>query len=192
MFDIYNKNSSLLEDVKDESIDSIVTEPPYGISYQNNYWDKDLPDKVIWENCFKKIKSGDFGLVFSSIRLIHRLMVDLEDSGFVIKDVLFWSYLNGMPKSRNVGLLIDKEFLFLNSDLAKFCSLNFTKLLSFTFSIAFFISVFSIFIFVFAIVYSVNPKGEFLGIAYFILPNIDSIISEQHIKFGNFSSCFNI
>jgi site-specific DNA-methyltransferase (adenine-specific) len=107
MFQIYNKNSYLLEDIEDNSIDSIITDPPYGISYQNNYWDKDLPNKEIWENGFKKIKRGGFGLVFSSVRLMHRLMVDLEDSGFLIKDVLFWSYLNGMPKSRNVGLLID-------------------------------------------------------------------------------------
>ncbi len=109
MFQIYNKNSYLLEDIEDNYIDSIITDPPYGISYQNNYWDKDLPSKEIWNNSFKKIKPGGFGLVFSSVRLMHRLMVDLEDSGFLIKDVLFWSYLNGMPKSRNVGLLIDSE-----------------------------------------------------------------------------------
>lgn len=109
MFQIYNKSSYSLEDIEYNSIDSIITDPPYGISYQNNYWDKDLPSKEIWENSFKKIKPGGFGLIFSSVRLMHRLMVDLEDSGFLIKDVLFWSYLNGMPKSRNVGLLIDSE-----------------------------------------------------------------------------------
>ncbi|AFM04516.1 DNA modification methylase [Bernardetia litoralis DSM 6794] len=109
MFQLHNKSSYTLEDIEDNSIDAIVTDPPYGISYQNNYWDKDLPSREVWENSFKKIKHGGFGLVFSSVRLMHRLMVDLEDSGFLIKDVLFWSYLNGMPKSRNVGLLIDKE-----------------------------------------------------------------------------------
>lgn len=109
MFQIYNKSSYSLEDIEDDCIDSIITDPPYGISYQNNYWDKDLPDKEIWDNSLKKIKPGGFGLIFSSIRLMHRLMVDLEDSGFLIKDVLFWAYLNGMPKSRNVGLLIDSE-----------------------------------------------------------------------------------
>lgn len=109
MFQIYNKSSYTLEDIANNSVDSIITDPPYGISYQNNYWDKDLPSKEVWENGFKKIKPGGFGLVFSSTRLMHRLMVDLEDSGFLIKDILFWSYLNGMPKSRNVGLLIDSE-----------------------------------------------------------------------------------
>lgn len=109
MLKLYNKNSYGLEDIENNSIDSVITDPPYGISYQNNYWDKDLPKKEIWDNSFKKLKPGSFGLIFSSIRLMHRLMVDLEDSGFLIKNVLFWSYLNGMPKSRNVGLLIDRE-----------------------------------------------------------------------------------
>lgn len=109
MFKIFNKSSYFLEDIENNSIDSIITDPPYGISFQNNYWDKDLPNKEIWKSSLNKIKPGGFGLVFSSVRLMHRLMVDLEDSGFIIRDVLFWSFLNGMPKSRNVGLLIDSE-----------------------------------------------------------------------------------
>jgi len=105
----YNKDCYKLLEIKTASIDSLITDPPYGISYQNNYWDKDLPNKEIWENSFRVLKPGAYGLVFSSIRLMHRLMVDLEDSGFKIKDVLMWGYLNGMPKSRNIGLDIDKE-----------------------------------------------------------------------------------
>jgi site-specific DNA-methyltransferase (adenine-specific) len=60
-------------------------------------------------DCLAVLKPGAFGAVFSSVRLMHRMMVNLEDSGFIIKDVLFWSYLNGMPKSRDVALDIDKE-----------------------------------------------------------------------------------
>ncbi len=93
----------------DNSVDALATDPPYGISYQNNYWDKDLPDKQIWADCLRVLKPGGFGGVFSSVRLMHRLMVDLEDAGFLIKDVIFWTYLNGMPKSRNIALNIDKE-----------------------------------------------------------------------------------
>ncbi|SHO80422.1 DNA methylase N-4/N-6 domain protein [hydrothermal vent metagenome] len=117
---LYNKCSYKLEDIEDNSIDALITDPPYGISYQNNYWDKDLPSKEIWENSFKKLKYGSFGLLFSSVRLMHRLMVDLEDSGFIIKDVLFWSYLNGMPKSRNVGLSIDKELGVESQKIGKY------------------------------------------------------------------------
>lgn len=108
-YSIFNKSCYGLTDIKKNSIDALITDPPYGISYQNNYWDKDLPKRDIWENCIDCLKPGAFGAVFSSIRLMHRLMVDIEDSGFIIKDVLFWSFLNGMPKSRNVALDIDKE-----------------------------------------------------------------------------------
>jgi site-specific DNA-methyltransferase (adenine-specific) len=108
-YQIFNEDSINLKKLDADSIDALVTDPPYGISYQNNEWDKALPDIKIWKECFRTLKPGSFGLVFSSVRLMHRLMVNLEDCGFEIKDVLFWSYLNGMPKSRNIGIDIDKE-----------------------------------------------------------------------------------
>ena len=106
-FKIYPKDCSGLEEIKDCSIDAVITDPPYGISYQNNYWDKSLPDRQVWSDCMRVLKPGAFALVFSSVRLLHRLMVQLEDSGFLIKDILFWVFLNGMPKSRNIALDID-------------------------------------------------------------------------------------
>lgn len=108
-FKIFNKSCYSLSELKNNSIDTVITDPPYGISYQNNYWDKDLPNKQIWQDCIRVVKPGSFCAVFSSVRLMHRLMVDIEDSGFLIKDVMFWAYLNGMPKSRDVALDIDKE-----------------------------------------------------------------------------------
>jgi site-specific DNA-methyltransferase (adenine-specific) len=108
-YKILNKSCYGLTDIDDNSVDAIITDPPYGISYQNNYWDKDLPNKEIWKSCLQKLKPGGFAAIFSSVRLMHRLMVDIEDSGFIIKDVLFWVYLNGMPKSRDIALDIDKE-----------------------------------------------------------------------------------
>ncbi|MEY4927345.1 MAG: hypothetical protein RI894_1781 [Bacteroidota bacterium] len=108
IYDLYSKDCNGLEQVVDSTIHALVTDPPYGIGFQGNYWDKNLPKREIWEGCLRVLKPGAYGLVFSSVRLMHRLMVDLEDSGFIIKDVLMWAYLNGMPKSRNVGLDIDK------------------------------------------------------------------------------------
>jgi site-specific DNA-methyltransferase (adenine-specific) len=108
-YEIFNQSCYGLLPVSDGSIDALITDPPYGISFQNHEWDKALPQKQIWEDSLRVLKNGSFGLVFSSVRLMHRLMVDLEDSGFIIKDVLFWAYLNGMPKSRDVALEIDKE-----------------------------------------------------------------------------------
>lgn len=105
---MYHASCYGLKEVQNESIDALITDPPYGIAYQNHQWDKALPKPQIWEDSLRVLKSGAFGLVFSSVKLMHRLMVNLEDSGFLIKDVLFWAYLNGMPKSREVALDIDK------------------------------------------------------------------------------------
>jgi site-specific DNA-methyltransferase (adenine-specific) len=108
-YKIFNKTCYGLTEIERLSVDALISDPPYGISYQNNYWDKDLPEKKIWSDSLDCLKPGAFGAIFSSVRLMHRLMVDLEDCGFIIKDVLFWSYLNGMPKSRDVALEIDRE-----------------------------------------------------------------------------------
>lgn len=108
-FEIHHKDCYGLEGLEDHSIDALVTDPPYGINFQSHEWDKALPSPVIWQDCQRVMKPGAYGLVFSSIRLMHRLMVDLEDRGFLIRDVVFWTYLNGMPKTRNIGLELDKE-----------------------------------------------------------------------------------
>ncbi len=108
-FTTYHASCYGLPEIVDASVDALITDPPYGIGFQNHAWDKALPDPQIWTDTLRVLKPGAFGLVFSSVRLMHRLMVAIEDAGFDIKDVIFWSYLNGMPKSRDVSLSIDKE-----------------------------------------------------------------------------------
>lgn len=116
-FSIYNHSCYGLKEVLDSSIEALITDPPYGIAYQNKEWDtpkkyaeskKSCPDPQIWRDAMRVMKHGAFGAVFSFPRVMHRVMVDLEDSGFIIKDVLMWVYLNGMPKMQNIGLDIDR------------------------------------------------------------------------------------
>ena len=120
MYKIYNQSCMGLPHNQDDSIDALVTDPPYGIKFQGHDWDKALPNKEIWADSYRVLKPGAFGLVFSSVRLMHRLMVDLEDTGFIIRDVLFWANLNGMPKSRNVGLDIDKELDVASEEVGEY------------------------------------------------------------------------
>jgi len=108
-YNIFNEDCvQCLKKMQDSSIDCVSTDPPYGIGYQAHEWDKAIPEIETWEQVLRVLKPGAFATVFSSVRLMHRMMVGLEDAGFLIKDVLFWSYLNGMPKSRNISLEIDK------------------------------------------------------------------------------------
>ncbi len=105
---IHNESCYGLKKISDSSIDAIVTDPPYGISYQGHEWDKALPDAEIWTDAFRVLKPGGLMLVFSAIRLQHHLTIQIENANFDVKDVLMWGSLNCMPKSRNLGVAIDK------------------------------------------------------------------------------------
>ncbi|TAG45045.1 MAG: hypothetical protein EAZ31_01605, partial [Cytophagia bacterium] len=111
-YKIYNKSCINLDGIEANSIDALITDPPYGISVFNETWDKpkdlDIPNPQIWKDCLRVLKPGAFGLVFSFPRVMHHVMSHLEDNNFIIKDVFFWVYFNGMPKTRNIGLDIDK------------------------------------------------------------------------------------
>ena len=88
-YEIFNQSCYGLSPLSENTLDALITDPPYGISFQNYDWDKSLPQRQIWENSLRVLKSGAFGLVFSSVRLMHRLMVDLEDSGLLLKTYYF-------------------------------------------------------------------------------------------------------
>ena len=92
----------------DDSVDSIVTDPPYGLSFMGRKWDYDVPSKETWEQCFRVLKPGGHLLAFAGTRTQHRMAVNIEDAGFEIRDMIAWVYGSGFPKSQNVGKAIDK------------------------------------------------------------------------------------
>ena len=91
-----------------ESVDAIVTDPPYGLGFMGRKWD-DLPPSLEWaEACYRVLKPGGHIAAFGGTRTWHRLAVAIEDAGFEMRDSLAWLYGSGFPKSMNVSKAIDK------------------------------------------------------------------------------------
>src|SRR5699024_5536120 len=90
------------------SIDAIVTDPPYGLGFMGRKWDG-LPPSLEWaEACYRVLKPGGHIAAFGGTRTWHRLAVAIEDAGFEMRDSLAWLYGSGFPKSHDVGKAIDK------------------------------------------------------------------------------------
>jgi site-specific DNA-methyltransferase (adenine-specific) len=98
-----------LKELDNNSIDSIVTDPPYGLSFMGKKWDYDVPSVEIWQECLRVLKPGGHLLAFAGSRTYHRMAVRIEDAGFDIRDQIMWIYGSGFPKSHNVGNAIDKK-----------------------------------------------------------------------------------
>ena len=98
-----------LKELDDNSIDSIVTDPPYGLSFMGKKWDYDVPSQEIFEECLRVLKPGGHLLSFAGSRTYHRMAVRVEDAGFEIRDQIMWIYGSGFPKSQNISKMIDKK-----------------------------------------------------------------------------------
>jgi len=98
-----------LKELEDNSVDSIVTDPPYGLSFMGKQWDYDVPSQEIWEECIRVLKPGGHLLAFAGSRTYHRMAVRIEDAGFEIRDQIMWVYGSGFPKSMDVGKGVDKK-----------------------------------------------------------------------------------
>jgi len=81
-----------LKELDDNSVDSIVTDPPYGLSFMGKAWDKAVPSVEVWEECLRVLKPGGHLLSFAGTRTQHRMAVNIEDAGFEIRDIIAWVY----------------------------------------------------------------------------------------------------
>jgi DNA modification methylase len=121
----------LLRSLPDNSIDAIVTDPPYGLSpdgrartwddiealrregkgptsgFMNNTWDAGVPGISWARECLRVLKPGGHMIAHSATRTIHRLACAIEDAGFELRDQIGWLHWQGFPKSHNVSIAID-------------------------------------------------------------------------------------
>lgn len=97
-----------LKELPDNSVDSVVTDPPYGLSFMGKKWDYDVPSEKVWRECLRVLKPGGHLLAFAGTRTQHRMAVRIEDAGFEIRDMIAWMYGSGFPKSLDVSKAIDK------------------------------------------------------------------------------------
>ena len=97
----------VLRTLADNSVDSVVTDPPYGLSFMGKRWDYDVPSVDIWRECLRVLKPGGHLLAFAGTRTQHRMAVRIEDAGFEIRDMIAWVYGSGFPKSLDVSKAID-------------------------------------------------------------------------------------
>jgi DNA modification methylase len=105
---LHGNNIDLLKTLPDNSVDSIVTDPPYGLSFMNKKWDYDVPSVELWQEVYRVLKHGGHVLSFGGTRTYHRMVVNMEDAGFEIRDQIMWLYGSGFPKSYNIGKAVDK------------------------------------------------------------------------------------
>ncbi|WP_315807809.1 site-specific DNA-methyltransferase [Pseudomonas sp. C9-3] len=92
----------VLRTIPDNSIDSVVTDPPYGLSFMGKRWDYDVPSVEVWEECLRVLKPGGHLLAFAGTRTQHRMACRIEDAGFELRDMIAWVYGSGFPKSKNL------------------------------------------------------------------------------------------
>ena len=100
-----------LPTIADDYVDSIVTDPPYEISFMGKEWDGSgiAYDTEMWKEVLRVLKPGGHLLSFGATRTHHRMMVAIEDAGFEIRDCLMWLYGTGFPKNHNISKGIDKQ-----------------------------------------------------------------------------------
>jgi hypothetical protein len=101
----------VLKTLPDNSVDSIVTDPPYELGFMGKKWDSSgiAYDVTVWAECLRVLKPGGHVLAFGGSRTWHRLAVAVEDAGFELRDSIAWIYGSGFPKSLDVSKAIDKN-----------------------------------------------------------------------------------
>ena len=94
----------------DNSVDAIVTDPPYELWFMGKHWDRTgiAYNVEMRSECLRVLKPGGHLLAFSGTRTYHRMACAIEDAGFEVRDMIEWVYGSGFPKSLNIGKVTNK------------------------------------------------------------------------------------
>lgn len=98
-----------MREIPSESIDAILTDPPYGLGFMGKEWDVSVPGIEWARECLRVLKPGGHLIAFGGTRTIHRLTCAIEDAGFEIRDMISWLYFSGFPKNHDISKAIDRE-----------------------------------------------------------------------------------
>ncbi len=100
-----------MREMPDNSVDSIVTDPPYELGFMGKSWDSSgvAFNVEVWQEALRVLKPGGHLIAFSGSRTYHRMAVAIEDAGFEIRDQIMWVYGSGFPKSMDISKAIDKH-----------------------------------------------------------------------------------
>lgn len=102
-----------MKDMPDNSVDSIVTDPPYELGFMGKSWDSTgiAFNVTVWQEALRVLKPGGHLIAFSGSRTYHRMAVAIEDAGFEIRDQIMWVYGSGFPKSMSVSKAVESHLL---------------------------------------------------------------------------------
>lgn len=94
----------------DNSVDAILTDPPYELGFMGHAWDRSgiAYDVAMWREALRVLKPGGHMLAFSGSRTYHRMTCAIEDAGFEVRDSIMWVYGSGFPKSLDISKALDK------------------------------------------------------------------------------------
>ena len=107
---LHGNNLDILPTLPDNSVDSIVTDPPYELGFMGKKWDSSgiAYSVELWTECLRVLKPGGHLLSFGGSRTYHRMVVGIEDAGFEVRDMISWISNKTFPKSLDVSKAIDK------------------------------------------------------------------------------------
>lgn len=121
---IHGDSLEVLKKMKDNRIDALVCDPPYGWSLLGKKWDYEVPSVELWKECLRVMKPGAYGLVACGTRTQHRMAVNLEDAGFEIIDIIVWVHMQGFPHSHDVAKAIEGKLTTGSSNTKDFGKLQ--------------------------------------------------------------------